>query len=839
MALIDFRAAASALLQRYQFAKAAGMSFGGKRNTWMTLGYPEMGNLTTRDFLDRYERGGIAGRVVDVLPDGTWRGEMWLQEDEDPDKDTPFELAWTEMEKRLAIRQRLHQTDVLARLSTYSVLLLGTADGNMDKELPKGKPEQLLYLQPYLGSGGPAPGRGRGQAQSGGFDADVTIQEYDLDTKSPRFAMPLFYSLRRSDIAVEMFQRPIHWSRVIHAAEGTLRDDVFGRPALERVWNYLEDLDKVVGGGSEAFWLRSNAGIHLNVDPTMTLNANATEELKKLQEQAEEYQHQLTRMIRTRGVEVSQLGSDVANFQSPADVIITILAGAIGVPKRLLVGSERGELASTQDRENFRDLINGRQTNYAAPKIVRPLVDRLIEYGYLPTPKEYKVMWPTIEVMSETEKASGATGWAGVNSSMQKTVFTDDEIRDKWAGLKPLSEEQKAAIEEESAKKFEEQKELVATKKPDVVAKAGPKPVARAAEEALEHQSSSDDELVRVLEMALETGADEVVAAIVGLGGPNSGRYKKGSGQNPQSGSSSGSPGPSDAQMQSVAASMKNTIQDALNRERRDRNQWWGDDSDSFNPVEKLGYGQEGYGFGVRDFGSWRVPLDAEGDASAGDFEDYDWEEPTPETAARVDKLVKMHADRNPNMEVTWSAEEKNWISFAVRPKKLKTLKGTSSSGNHGHAGRKGHVGGSAKGVTAGFVKATKAQQKALGLPPAWTGVLINPDPKGKLVAIGYDAAGRRQPRYSEEHHREKAASKHGRVSAFGKSLPGLRKQIDKDHETSDEAVILDLIDKTSFRKGSDRDTKAKVKAYGTSTLLEEHVKIRGNDVHFDFIAKE
>jgi DNA topoisomerase-1 len=136
-------------------------------------------------------------------------------------------------------------------------------------------------------------------------------------------------------------------------------------------------------------------------------------------------------------------------------------------------------------------------------------------------------------------------------------------------------------------------------------------------------------------------------------------------------------------------------------------------------------------------------------------------------------------------------------------------------------------------------VKATKAQQKALGLPPAWTGVLINPDPKGKLVAIGYDAAGRRQPRYSEEHHREKAASKHGRVSAFGKSLPGLRKQIDKDHETSDEAVILDLIDKTSFRKGSDRDTKAKVKAYGASTLLDEHVKIRGNDVHFDFIAKE
>lgn len=533
--LLNFRAAASALIQRYRGFRSMGLTFDGRRNMWGILGYPE--TLGVQDFIERYERGGVAGRVVDVLPDGTWRGEMYLEEVEDLEKETDFELAWKDMEKRLAIRQRFHQTDVLSRLSTYSVLLLGTADGDFNHELPKGTPDQLLYLQPYLGAGSPTSMATRGSAQGVGAEADVTIAEFDVDPKSPRFALPLYYTLRRPDIvSVDVFQKPIHWSRVIHVAEGTLRDDIFGRPALQRIWNHLEDLDKVVGGGSEAFWLRSNAGIHLNVDPTMQMTASGQEELKKLAEQAEEYQHQLTRMIRTRGVEVNQLGSDVANFQSPADVLITLIAGSCGIPKRLLVGSERGELASTQDRENFRDLISGRQTNFAAPKIVRPFVDRLIEYGYLPTPKEYKVVWPTIEVMSETEKSQGASGWASVNSAMGKTVFTEEEIRDKWAGLKPLTEKQKKAIEEEAAKKMKEQQELMASKTESLKevkgAPAGGPPSKDKEEEepiAASAVVDEDDEMVRVLQSALEAGADDVVASIVGLGGPGSGRYPKGS----------------------------------------------------------------------------------------------------------------------------------------------------------------------------------------------------------------------------------------------------------------------------------------------------------------------
>ena len=444
--------AASVLLERYQFARAAGMTFADKRDMYGVLGFPDV--ITTAEYVARYERGGIAGRIVDCLPKACWRGDMWIEEDEDPKTLTALEKAWEDLEKRLKIKAMLQRVDTLSRLSTYAVLLIG-APGNLDEELPKGRSESLLYFSPFLGGGGPS---GSNHSSGTSADADATIFEYDADMTSPRFGLPKTYQLRRTDISAPMLQRPVHWSRIIHAAEGLLRDECFGQPALMRVWNDLDSLEKCAGGGAEAFWLRCSAGMHLDVDKDMEMSV---EDKAALATQADEYAHQLRRMIRTRGVEVTQLGSDVANFSNPVDSIVSLISGATGIPKRILLGSEMGELASTQDRENFRDLVNGRQTGYLAPCLVQPLVDRLMAYGYLPT-AEYKVKWPHIEVLGEKEKVEGAKGWAAVNQTQGEVVYTVEEIRDHWSGLEPLTPEQKKAIADEAAAKMEQQQAAVA-----------------------------------------------------------------------------------------------------------------------------------------------------------------------------------------------------------------------------------------------------------------------------------------------------------------------------------------------------------------------------------------
>lgn len=445
------------LLNRRNWFRNHGMSFEGRRDEYAVLGYPD--SITVGDYRDAYERGGIAGSIIDVMPDATWRGDppMKLVEDDDPENTTEFEKAWTALDQKHQICGMLLRVDKLSRLSEYAVLLIGAAgDGDLSQELPRSKNQGdgLLYLAPFLGGGGPGS---RPFSGASAYEADATVQEYETNTRSPRFGKPKTYSIKSTVVGTTQLNgQSVHWSRVIHVAEGLLDNEVFGQPALQRVWNLLMDLRKVTGGGSESFWLRANQGLHVDIDKDLAMS-DVDGTVAMLKEQAEAYKHQLTRWLRTRGVNVQTLGSDVANFSPNADAIITQIAGAKRIPKRILTGAEMGELASTQDRENFRDQIIGRQMQYAGPYIVRQLADRLIEYRYLPTPKKetgYQVWWPHIQVMTEAERVEGAKGWATVNASQGETVYTDSEIREKWSDMKPLTDEQRKEIED---RKKEEQ----------------------------------------------------------------------------------------------------------------------------------------------------------------------------------------------------------------------------------------------------------------------------------------------------------------------------------------------------------------------------------------------
>lgn len=442
----EIRAAASIILQRMAFLRQAGITFHGARDLYEILGYDRL--LTNRQYRDRYARGGLAGRVVDVFPNACWRGSFDLvenaDEDEPPDPTKPltaFESAWKKLDQRLQIQTRIRKVDMLAGLSTYAVLLLGVkGKSTLDTPLPRGTgPDDLMYLSAFCGGGGPG---GDTRSRAVAMDADVTIMQFDVDPFSPRFGNPDLYQLRRTDVSSPELYRPVHWTRIIHIAENALYDEVYGQPALERVWNLFDDLDKTTGGGAEAFWLRANAGLHLDIDKEMTLEPD---DVKQLKEQSEEYKHQLTRWLRTRGVKVETLGSDVANFGPPADAIITQIAGSKGIPKRILTGSEMGELASSQDRDNWKDQVTGRQLQYCAPHIVRPLIDRLVQYGYLPAPEgdpsNYSIKWPHLQVMTEAERSTGASQWAATNHNNGSTVFTSNEIRDHWFGMAPLAPE--------------------------------------------------------------------------------------------------------------------------------------------------------------------------------------------------------------------------------------------------------------------------------------------------------------------------------------------------------------------------------------------------------------
>jgi DNA topoisomerase I len=132
---------------------------------------------------------------------------------------------------------------------------------------------------------------------------------------------------------------------------------------------------------------------------------------------------------------------------------------------------------------------------------------------------------------------------------------------------------------------------------------------------------------------------------------------------------------------------------------------------------------------------------------------------------------------------------------------------------------------------------------RSLAIPPAWRDVWISPNPRAKLQAVGVDAAGRRQYRYSASFREAQEHEKYDRLIRFGERLPELRERM-SEHMALDTyarervcAVAVRLIDLSWFRVGSERPARSR-RVYGVTTLTKRHVSVRGTRVAFRFATK-
>ena len=139
--------------------------------------------------------------------------------------------------------------------------------------------------------------------------------------------------------------------------------------------------------------------------------------------------------------------------------------------------------------------------------------------------------------------------------------------------------------------------------------------------------------------------------------------------------------------------------------------------------------------------------------------------------------------------------------------------------------------------------KADLDRIRDLRIPPAWTDVSINPAPKGRLQAVGKDAAGRWQYLYHTDHTRRQEAKKFKRLAKFAKALPKLRKTVSRHLRGSGLgrervlAAIVRILSTCYMRPGS-QVYASEHGSYGIATLRRKHVTVKGDLLHFDFPGK-
>lgn len=394
----------SNLLQRSSLASLFGQAYDGKRDYYEVFGYDRV--LETRKMWEMYHRGGIAHRIIHAYPDAIWSRppQLYIQ------GNAEWNAAWDSLVKATKLWSAIKKADVMAGLGRFSVVLVGTQGTNLASPVRKGS--RITFLQPYS-------------------EENVTISGWDSDPSSERFGLPEYYTIypNRNRNAVDTGGATVapvsktfkvHHSRIWHIARGSLESPVYGVPRLAPIWNYLYDLTKIVGSSAESYWMTAYQGLHINIDKDMEMEEGDAEELSN---EADEYQHGLRRIIRTRGVDVKQLGSKVADPKGAFDVVVTLISGTTGIPKRIMLGSEAGQLASTQDKGNWADRIEEERGDYCEPSIIVPILEWLERYGVLPTPVEsVQILWPEAYRMSPLERGQTSAQTARTASNLLKAM---------------------------------------------------------------------------------------------------------------------------------------------------------------------------------------------------------------------------------------------------------------------------------------------------------------------------------------------------------------------------------------------------------------------------------
>jgi DNA topoisomerase I len=134
---------------------------------------------------------------------------------------------------------------------------------------------------------------------------------------------------------------------------------------------------------------------------------------------------------------------------------------------------------------------------------------------------------------------------------------------------------------------------------------------------------------------------------------------------------------------------------------------------------------------------------------------------------------------------------------------------------------------------------------KDLTIPPAWTDVWISTDDRGHIQATGQDAAGRKQYVYHPQWRIARDGKKFDHAIEVAASLPEIRSRLCADlsgrglTRTRVLAAVTRLLDMGMFRVGSDQYARRDDDpSYGLSTLLPEHVRVRGGCVMLEFTGK-
>lgn len=369
-------------------ASLYGESPDGKRDYKTLYGYLE--NISYDDNRGMYQRGGIANTVVAKIAKACWRDqpEVMLGETQ------VLENELTDLVE-VGFFNAFERADILNRIGKLSVLFIGIPDGlEPDQPLGTGGNIDDLYFNVYGEDG-------------------IIVKTWDNDPMSKRFNLPVIYQLTVTTLSSPSGGLQggsivnVHYTRVVHLAEGALENNLEGCSALEPVWNALIDKDKVRGGSGEAFFRNARQKFALQADKDANIN-RSPEATQAITDEVEAFQNDLQDFMRLENMSMNVVQPGMADPQPTWDIIIEEISGQTGIPIRILTGKGGGTLTGAEDKATWNALVHDRQDHDCTPWFIQAL--RILENARVikNVPAVMEIKWPVQDALTAKESAEVA-----------------------------------------------------------------------------------------------------------------------------------------------------------------------------------------------------------------------------------------------------------------------------------------------------------------------------------------------------------------------------------------------------------------------------------------------
>lgn len=383
---------------------------------WKPAGTPASAVAAMGPFY--YKRVGTANTIIKKPPEWTWRKGVEIRSDNSTFADEANSLI-----QNMQLINKMSRSDKLSRIGRYGLLLKVHADiipgapGLMAWGSPVSINTPIVDFKPVM------------EAEVSAIDTapDGEVM-YTVDFTPP--------GKETGDSARAI---KVHGSRVIHIADNQDESRFYGTPTIMPILNDLDDLLKISASSGEGYWrYRGTFVLQQAMDKDgHPVGFASDEEQDALMDAFRDYFYGLYSTMVLSNVTPTQIADEPVSPKEWQDAIYQRIAVDIDWPKRILVGSETGERASTEDLKQWGSKIESRQKLHADPEIVRPTIDSLIVSGQLPDPGEqgYEVYWPTVFTETSAEASEVGKAMAEINAkavaATGEAPFNTDEIRER------------------------------------------------------------------------------------------------------------------------------------------------------------------------------------------------------------------------------------------------------------------------------------------------------------------------------------------------------------------------------------------------------------------------